>query len=164
MITGEVTGYVYTVIKLANAGGASMNAMLKGQMLATALDVYFSEGGLGGSKIAAYNGGTSIGGIDVDLTKVCRDAACTGWDDTTVNSAVFGGATHMKICYPLGGTDGKQCAAGTLLSYAAGQSSSGGVSWYSCTAASCSPAGKATQGLAKNTFDAINNQRVFSWY
>jgi hypothetical protein len=38
--------YVTGVIKAANASGASMNAMLKAQMLATALDVYFSDEGL----------------------------------------------------------------------------------------------------------------------
>ena len=160
LIYGEVTGYVYTVIKAANASGASMNAMLKGQMLATALDVYFSDAALGGSLIAAYNGGSSVGGEDVDLTKVCRDAACTTWD---VTSGAFNGATHMKVCYPLGGTGGKQCSPGTLLSYAASQSSAGGTPWYGCSPTLCPGNGKIIQGLAKNTFDAINNQRVFGW-
>jgi len=37
-----------------------------------------------------------------------------------------------------------------LLSYAASQSNAGGTVWYAQN--------KAIQGLAKNTFDAINNQ------
>ncbi len=37
----QVSEYVTTVIKKASSSGAAMNAMLKGQMLATALDVYF---------------------------------------------------------------------------------------------------------------------------
>src|SRR5213075_2408407 len=39
----QVGTYVTNVIKAANASGAAMNAMLKAQMLATALDVYFSS-------------------------------------------------------------------------------------------------------------------------
>ena len=36
-----------------------------------------------------------------------------------------------------------------MLTYAAGQSSAGGSTWYGNV--------KATQGLAKDAFDAINN-------
>ncbi|MFM8305422.1 MAG: hypothetical protein ACKOA9_14200, partial [Actinomycetota bacterium] len=36
----QVASYVNNVIKVANASGASMNAMLKAQMLATTLDVW----------------------------------------------------------------------------------------------------------------------------
>jgi hypothetical protein len=63
---------VYNVIKAANASGASMNAMLKAQMLATALDVYFSTPALGGSKITAP---APLGGIAIDLTMICKMAA-----------------------------------------------------------------------------------------
>jgi len=48
-----VATYVYKVIKAASSSGSSMNPMLKAQMLATALDVYFSDPGLGGNKIGA---------------------------------------------------------------------------------------------------------------
>ena len=37
--------YVNDVIKVASASGAAMNAMLKGQMLATALSVYYTGDG-----------------------------------------------------------------------------------------------------------------------
>ena len=40
-----------------------------------------------------------------------------------------------------------------MLSYAAGQSNAGGVLWYGNV--------KATQELAKDSFDAINNQVAF---
>ncbi|MGN6202861.1 MAG: hypothetical protein ACTHNY_10730, partial [Solirubrobacterales bacterium] len=66
----QVGDYVTNVIKSANAGGAAMNAMLKGQMLATSLDVYFSNPSLGGNQIKAPS---PIGGINVDLTKVCKN-------------------------------------------------------------------------------------------
>jgi hypothetical protein len=46
----QVATYVSNVVKGANASGASMNAMLKTQMLATALDVYFSEPALVGTR------------------------------------------------------------------------------------------------------------------
>jgi hypothetical protein len=45
-----------------------MNPMLKAQMLAPALDVYFSNPGLGGNKI---NAPAPIGGLAIDLTNVC---------------------------------------------------------------------------------------------
>ncbi len=40
-----------------------------------------------------------------------------------------------------------------MLTYAGNQSNVGGSLWYANA--------KATQGLAKDAFDAINNQRVF---
>ena len=65
----QVSNYVYTVIKAANASGAAMNAMLKAQMLATGLDVYFSDPALGGNQIKAAK---PLGGIKIDLTKICK--------------------------------------------------------------------------------------------
>jgi hypothetical protein len=132
----QVGTYVTTVIKAANASGAAMNAMLKGQMLATSLDVYFSSTALGGNKIGAP---APIGGQWIDLTKVCKNiATCTVYENT---SAAFGGASSLTV--------------GQLLSYAASQATTvGGTSWYGQV--------KATQELAKDTFDAINNQKAFA--
>ncbi len=48
-----VATYVSSVIGAATCGGTTCNAMLKAQMLATALDVYFSDPALGGDKIGA---------------------------------------------------------------------------------------------------------------
>lgn len=129
----QVASYVYNAVKAANASGASMNAMLKGQMLATALDVYFSDPALGGNKIGAA---APIGGYSIDLTKICTDLTCTAFEDS---SSVFGGTP-------------KTIAA--MLTYAAGQSNSGGSMWYGNV--------KATQELAKDAFDAINNEKVFA--
>jgi hypothetical protein len=130
----QVGTYVTNVIKSANAGGAAMNAMLKGQMLATALDVYFSDPALGGNKIKAPN---PISGLKIDLTQVCKNIpSCSTFENT---SAAFGGAKSMTV---LG-----------LLEYAAGKSSPGGSPWYAQV--------KATQELAKDTFDAINNEVAF---
>jgi len=133
--------YVYNLIKAANASGSSMNAMLKAQMLATSLDVYFSDPALGGNKIAAAQ---PIGGEKIDLTKVCvmidsstGTGSCSGNTEST--SGAFGGATSGTVSL--------------LLTYAAGQSNSGGSVWYGQI--------KTTQGLAKNTFDAINNHAAY---
>jgi hypothetical protein len=130
----QVATYVTNVIKAANASGSSMNAMLKAQMLATALDVYFSDPVLGGNKIGAP---APVGGVTIDLTKVCANpVTCTIYENT---SGAFGGASSLTVSQ--------------LLTYAAGQSNTGGSNWYGQI--------KATQQLAKDTFDAINNQVAF---
>jgi len=116
--------------------------MLKAQMLATALDVYFSDPALGGNKI---NAPAPIGGVSIDLTMVCKmidgsggTATCSGTYENT--SSAFGGGTCQTVS--------------ALLTYAASKSNSGGSIWYANV--------KATQQLAKDTFDAINNQVAFS--
>jgi len=121
----QVATYVSTVIKAANASGAAMNAMLKAQMLATALNVFF---------------GVTNGNEHIDLAHVCKmidgsggTATCSGTYQNV--SAAFGGATDLTVLQ--------------ILSYAASQSNVGGSIWYGQV--------KATQELAKNTFDAINN-------
>lgn len=129
-----VAEYVTKVIKAANAGGAAMNAMLKGQMLATALDVYFSDPALGGNKIKAPS---PLGGQEIDLTNVCKNIpTCTTFENT---SAAFGGAKSLTVLQ--------------LLTYAGSKSNAGGSTWYGQV--------KATQELAKDTFDAINNEVAF---
>jgi hypothetical protein len=118
----QVASYVNGVIGVASAAGAAMNAMLKAQMLATALDVYFSTPGLGGNKISAP---TPLGGVKIDVTNA---------------SAAFGGSTCLSI--------------NQLLAYAASQSNVGGGTWYAQN--------KAVQGLAKDTFDSINNDNALT--
>jgi hypothetical protein len=138
----QVGTYVTNVIKAANASGAAMNAMLKAQMLSTALDVYFSDPALGGNKISAP---APIGGVSIDLTKICKmidgsggTATCSGVYENT--SSAFGGATSLTVSQ--------------MLAYAASQSNAGGSAWYGQV--------KATQGLAKDAFDAINNVVAFA--
>ncbi len=137
----QVGSYVTTIIKAANASGSSMNAMLKAQMLATSLDVYFSAAALGGNKIGAP---AAIGPVAIDLTKICHmidgsggTATCAGSYENV--SPAFGGATSLTVSQ--------------MLAYAASQSNVGGSAWYGQV--------KATQGLAKDAFDAINNQVAF---
>jgi len=127
-----VATFVYNTIKAANASGASMNAMLKGQMLATALDVYFSDPALGGNKISAP---APIGSLSIDLTKICKDLTCVAFENS---SSVFGGSPKTVL---------------EMLTYAASKSNAGGTTWYGNV--------KTTQELAKDAFDALNNQKVF---
>jgi hypothetical protein len=137
-----VATYVTKIIKAADSSGSSMNAMLKAQMLATALDVYFSDPALGGNKISAP---VPIGGVKIDLTMICYmidsssgSATCSGTFQNV--SSVFGGATSLTVSQ--------------ILAYAASQSNVGGSIWYANV--------KSTQEKAKNTFDAINNQVAFA--
>jgi hypothetical protein len=70
--------------------------MLKAQMLATALDVYFSDPALGGNQIGAP---TPIGGVSVDITS---------W------SGAFGGATCMTVSGMLGYAAGQSNSGGSI--------------------------------------------------
>jgi hypothetical protein len=138
----QVATYVTNIIKAANASGSSMNAMLKAQMLATSLDVYFSDPALGGNKIAAP---VPIGGVSIDLIKVCTmidSSSGTATCSRTYQNAnsAFGGAASLTIAQ--------------MLVYSASQSNVGGSLWYGQV--------KATQQLAKDAFDAINNQVAFA--
>lgn len=125
------------VINATGASGASMNASLKGQMLATALDVYFSDPALGGNRIGAP---APIGAVNIDLTRICAtyatDGSCAAYGNST---SAFGGAACQSVSQ--------------TLSYAAKQSNSGGGMWYGNV--------QATQTLAKDAFDAVNRQQGF---
>lgn len=68
-----VQTYVTNIIKAANASGPTMNAMLKAQMLSTALDVFFGK----------VPGGTLPGGAEVDLAS---------W------GAAFNNQASMTVC------------------------------------------------------------------
>jgi hypothetical protein len=123
----DVAAYALTTIKNAKAGGATMNPMLKAQMLATALDTYFSDPGLGGNQISAPG---PVGSENIDLGPANETAAF--------------GLTPPAHCLSVLG----------MLSYAAGQSNVGGSIWYANV--------KATQGMAKDAFDAINNDTALT--
>jgi hypothetical protein len=145
-----VSNYVYGVIKAANASGSSMNAMLKAQMLATTLNVYFSTTGLGGNQI---NAAKALGGLKLDLTMVCKtldgssgSGTCSSTYENT-SGAFNGNVTGCGGAFTL--ASGSCVAVSELLADAAAASSSGGGLWYANN--------KATQGLAKDTFDAFNN-------
>ena len=120
--TQVIATYVTNVIKAANASGASMNAMLKAQMLATALDVFTSTKGLGG--------------VSIDLTMVNKAIGSLNYENV---SSSFGGANSLTVSQ--------------MLAYAASQSNVGGTIWYGQV-----KNGPNSQELAKDAFDAINNE------
>jgi virginiamycin B lyase len=132
--------YAYNTLTAATASGASMNAMLKAQMLAAAFDVYFSDPALGGNKI---NAPTPIGGVTIDLTKICETIDGSGCSGSFENvSSAFGGPASVSVMNML------------LYQNTADPSADAGANWYGQV--------KATQVLAKDAFDAINNQVAFS--
>jgi hypothetical protein len=81
-----VAGYVYDVIKAANASGATMDAMLRAQMLATALNVFFG-----------VTNGTDV----IDLVHGCKmidnsggTATCSGAENW---SPAFNNQASMSV-------------------------------------------------------------------
>jgi hypothetical protein len=124
-----------------SASSSSVLAELKMQALATALNVYFSDPSLGGNMISAP---APIGNYSVDLTHVCvmKDSGtgsgtCAG--TVTSSSNAFGGATQLTVSQ--------------MLATSSSFSNAGGTAWYS---------NSATQALAKNAFDAVNNQKAMA--
>jgi hypothetical protein len=114
-----------------------MNLMLKAQMLATSLDVYFSDPTLGGNKISAP---VPIGKVDIDLSKICVGSCSGSFIDARSGFGIVAPLTSVTVSY--------------LLNYAASQSNATGSTWYGNV--------KSIQELAKDTFDAVNNELAFS--
>jgi hypothetical protein len=92
----QLATYATNVIKAANASGASMNAMLKAQMLATAFDVFYSTPSLGGNKTGAP---VALGGVMIDLTAY---------------SAGFGGAAKLSVLDMLTFASNQSNAGGSI--------------------------------------------------
>jgi hypothetical protein len=141
----QTATYVFNVIKAATCTSSTKtcNSMLKAQMLATALDVYFSDVALGGNKIGAP---APIGGDKINLTKICSmsdsssGSTCSGSYKNV--SAQFGGATCLSVLDMLT----YQNTSDPLLD--------AGAVWYTQT--------KASQVNAKDAFDSINNLKAFA--
>ena len=134
----QVQSYVTGVF---SASSSSVLAGLKMQALATALNVYFSDPSLGGNTISAP---APIGNYSVDLTHVCvmKDSgtgsgSCSGAVTSSINA--FGNATPLTVSQ--------------MLATSSGLSNAGGTVWYS---------NSTTQALAKNAFDAVNNQKAMA--
>ena len=129
----QTATYVSNVVRAATCGGATCNAMLKAQSLATALSVYFSDPALGGNRI---NSPLSLGAERVDLTRICEGTCGPGVPSA---SAAFGTAPNLTVLQ--------------MLQYASSRSTLGGTNWYGQV--------KWLQVLAKDAFDAINNNQAF---
>jgi len=125
LTTQVIATYVTNIIKAASSSGAAMNAMLKAQMLSTALDVYF---------------GKVDGNAPIDLTFINKPIGSLTYENV---SSSFGGANCLSVY--------------AMLTHASNQSNSGGSIWYLQV-----KNGPNSQELAKDAFDAINNQKAFS--
>lgn len=137
----SVASYVSTVVKASAAAAHTSNALLKSEMLAVALDVYFG-GGYGGTKFSTPHG--AVGALNIDVTHVCgmvdsssATGVCSGVFASS--STAFGGAMCTTVL--------------KLLVYENNVSNSGGSTWYAQNL--------ALQGSAKDTFDSIANQAAF---
>jgi hypothetical protein len=78
-----------------------------------------------------------MGNDKIDLTHINKLIFSANYENT---QAAFGGGNCLTVS--------------GLLSYASGQSTSGGLIWYLQV--------KTVQELSKDTFDAINNNVAFS--
>ena len=153
----QVTTYVSTVIGAATCGGSTCNPMLRAQMLATALDVYFSDPALGGNQIGAYNGLGSkqeaLGGVAIDLSHLCNmtdgssGSSCTGvYEDARPEFGIAGApCLGTTVSQMLGYANYSSGANGSPVATA-----NTGASWYNQN--------KAKQVFAKDGFDNTNNQ------
>jgi hypothetical protein len=138
----KVASYVASVLNVAS-NGTSAGGVLKGQLLATALDVYFSDPSLGGNKL---NAPVPIGGVTIDLTYICTAPTTTSGGAPTcggtyeIASSAFGGATSLTISQMLSSVSSQfQASTGT---------------WYG--------GNQTTTGLARDAFAAMNSQWAFA--
>jgi hypothetical protein len=141
-----VTGYVYDVVKAAvcTSSSKTCNSMLKAQMLATALDVYFSDSTLGGNRIGAPS---AIGSKHIDLTKICTMI------DSTNGTATCSG-TYVNVSAQFNNTSCMTVMAMLQWQNTSDPAVDAGLVWYGQN--------KTYQVNAKNAFDSINNQVDFA--
>lgn len=160
----QLVTYVNGVI--VGASATDMNKMLKAQMLATALDVYFSTSTLGYTTVTGAgknapkppsnflpNGG--IGTFKMDLTAICPMV-----DNTTAGSASCSAGKPSTNGFASGAFPWASQYVSTILNFAA----TAGVSPWT-TGAFTSPtwygSDRTKQEILKNVFDQINNQLAF---
>jgi len=159
----QLVAYVDGVIVGAN--GSNMNIMLRAQMLATALDVYFSTPSLGYSTVGSGSGknqikppsnflpGTGLGGFKMDVTAICPMV-----DNTTAGSATCLGGQASTDGVASGVFASSPLSIQAILNFAATTPSpfNGSTSnpiWF---------AGDRTkQEVLKNVFDQFNNSLAF---
>ena len=139
-----------------------MNKMLKLQMLATSLDVYFSSLGysttpktVAGKTIKPPsnflpNGG--IGTFTMDLTAICPMV-----DNTTTGTATCAGLLPSTNGYASGAFPWSSRTVSGILTFAASAPSAGAFTdptWYYTN--------RTKQEILKNVFDQINNNLAFA--
>jgi hypothetical protein len=160
----QLVTYVNGII--GGASATDMNKMLKAQMLATALDVYFSS--IGYSTVGITSGKTSIkppsnflpnGGIGtfvMDLQSICPMV-----DDLSTGVATCKNGTPSTDAFAANAVPWAAKSISDILTFAATLSPGGA---FTGTAASSSWYGtdRTKQEILKNIFDQINNQQAFA--
>jgi hypothetical protein len=149
---------INAIFKAASA--TNMNAMLRAQMLATALDYYFGTTGLGWSTLASgkikppssFLKQDGLANFTMDMTSICPMV-----DNLSTGTAVCTSNTPSTNGFTAGAFPAASMTTIALLNYEASNppytTGSPGV-WY---------AGNRTkEEIAKNAFDQINNGVAFS--
>ena len=135
-----VAGYSKGVAKAAIAAGAPDAARLKGQVLSSALDVYYSDKTLGGNLLLTKK---PVGGFSMDVSKVCHMTLLSGGGASCSGS-------YIDASSVMGGSS---MTVSQLLTSVSGNSNAGGTTWYGGDATS--------QGAARDVFAALNNKAAF---
>jgi hypothetical protein len=163
----QLVTYVNTILGAASA--TDMNKMLKAQMLATALDVYFS--GPGYSTVASGSGKNQvkppsnflpnggIGGFVMDLKAICPMV-----DNTTAGTATCKSNMPSTNAFASGAVPWASSSVSGILGFAATVGTSPWTTGaFTGTAASSNWYGidRTKQEILKNVFDQINNQLAF---
>jgi hypothetical protein len=163
----DLSTYVSGILTKATA--TNMNTMLKAQMLATALDVYFSDPALGYSAVASGSGKNQIkppssfltqgplGGFSMDLTAICPMI-----DNTTTGTATCKNNLPSTNGVTSGAFPASPQTVQWILDFAAkvdvspwtNGAYSGSNVWYG--------GNKTLEEILKNTFDQINNNEAFA--
>jgi hypothetical protein len=125
----DVANYVSSLL----GGAAGLVETLRAEVIATALNVYFSDPALGGNLLPPAPPGAPqpLGGVTLDLTAI---------DLTHDVTSAFGNAPSLTVTQ--------------MLASATSQSNVGGTVWYGGL--------QATQMLAFDAFDAINSEGAFA--
>jgi hypothetical protein len=166
--TGKTCSALVTYVNgiLSGATATDMNVMLKAQMLATALNVYFSDPTRGytnttisGKKPPSNfltNG--SLGGTNIDLRLICPMI-----DNTTTGAASCKNNTPSTNGYASGAFLSACLTVQGILDYESTVASPyNGYPSVALTTKSIWYAGDRTkEEIAKNTFDQINNRDAF---
>jgi hypothetical protein len=146
---------------LGGASATDMNLMLRAQMLATALNVYFSDPALGYSTVgsgkvkppSSFLTGGPLGGFNMDLTRTCpMVAGSVAGEDQCQNNL------PSTDAFASGAFPAAAMTMQAILDHIATVPPFNGLAatpvWYG--------GDRTKQEIAKNVFDQFNNELAFS--
>jgi len=142
---------------LSGATATDMNVMLKAQMLATSLDLYFSTSGFssfGTGKVKPPSTFLTSGGVNINMDTT---AVCPMVENTTTGSATCVGGNPSTNAFASGALPAPAMTVSAILNYAATAAPGGAFTsptWYGSD--------RTKQTILKNVFDQINNRMAFS--